>query len=1151
MSTTPDSTLDDPQQTIADLKRQLTERTAERDEALEQQTATAEVLQVINSSPGDLASVFDAMLEKAIRLCEAACGHLYTYDGDRFHPIAVRGEPRFVERWRQSGPIRPLPDGPAPLARVARGERIVGVDDFREDPAYRTVPAFRATVDASNTRSGVTVALRNDVALLGAITIYRQEVRPFTKQQIALLQNFAAQAVIAIANAQLITETQEALDQQTATAEVLGVINSSPGDLAPVFDTILEKAIRLCEAMFGTLWTYDGDRYLAVAQRNVPPEYAEFLREPLRVPPGTVVGQLAAGKQVAQIADIAAAEYYERGGIAHPALALGGFRTVLGVALRKDDALLGAITIYRQEVRPFSEKQIALLQNFAAQAVIAMENARLITETREALEQQTATAEVLQVINSSPGDLAPVFDAILEKAHSLCGATLGSLRLYDGKYVRAVAVRGHEGDYADELRRGVALSDRVVTSLLQGAPFLQFPDMAESDDPGPRASFERSGGRTALIVPLRKDSALLGMIFAARQEVQPFTDKQIALLQNFAAQAVIAMENARLITETREALEQQTATAEVLGVINSSPGDLAPVFDAMLEKTLRLCEAAHGNFLTYDGEVFHQAAFRGEPQFAEYRRLPQQPAEVGQLARMVQGGGTLHRIDAREGEAYRDDPAFRRMVDGLGIRTSLTVPLRKGDALLGAVRAYRLEVRPFTDKQIALVENFAAQAVIAMENARLITETQEALERQTATAEVLQVINASPGNLTPVFETVLEKAMDLCGIAFGNLQLYEGKFRAVALRGEHAPALAQLLREPIEPVPGAPSARLLSGERFVHIVDIAEAAKQRPNDLRAQANATAGSRTVLFVPLRRDGDLLGFIVGYRKEVRPFTDNQIALLQNFAAQAVIAMENARLLGELRQRTEEVGELNRGLEARVAEQVDELSRVGRLKRFLAPQLAELIVSQGDEKILESHRREIVVVFCDLRGYTAFTETAEPEEVLDFLRQYHGALGPLVSQYEGTLDQFSGDGIMVFFNDPVPVPDPAERAVKMAMAMREAAGDLIAAWRRRGRELGFGAGIAQGYATLGQIGFAERSGYTAIGTVCNVAARLCAEAKDGQILLGQRVAVAVEGTTALEEIGALTLKGLTQPVVAYNVPLAATHPALRVIEGGPESI
>jgi adenylate cyclase len=220
-------------------------------------------------------------------------------------------------------------------------------------------------------------------------------------------------------------------------------------------------------------------------------------------------------------------------------------------------------------------------------------------------------------------------------------------------------------------------------------------------------------------------------------------------------------------------------------------------------------------------------------------------------------------------------------------------------------------------------------------------------------------------------------------------------------------------------------------------------------------------------------------------------------------------------------------------------------------LRPQLAELIVSQGEEKILESHRREIVVVFCDLRGYTAFTETAEPEEVLDFLREYHGALGPLVSQFEGTLDQFSGDGIMVFFNDPVPTPDPAERAVNMAMAMREAAGELIVSWRRRDRELGFGAGIAQGYATLGQIGFSERSGYTAIGTVCNLAARLRAEAKDGQILISGRVAAAVEKAVPLEDLGSLSLKGLSQPVSAFNVPLAATQPALRVIEGGPPSV
>jgi adenylate cyclase len=416
----------------------------------------------------------------------------------------------------------------------------------------------------------------------------------------------------------------------------------------------------------------------------------------------------------------------------------------------------------------------------------------------------------------------------------------------------------------------------------------------------------------------------------------------------------------------------------------------------------------------------------------------------------------------------------------------------------------------------------------------------------------LQVINSSPGDLAPVFDAILEKACKLCGTAFGSLELYEGgKFRSVAMHGLSGP-LVDHLRPPFEPLPGAPPARLIDGERIVQIADMAELVKQYPDDPRALAAAEYGLRTVLFVPMRKGESLLGLISAGRKDVRPFTDKEIAVLQGFTAQAVIAMENARLLDELHQRSDKIAGWNRELEARVAEQVDELGRVGRLKRFLAPQLAELIVAQGDEKILESHRREIVVVFCDLRGYTAFTETAEPEEVLDFLSEYHGALGPLVTQFEGTLDQFSGDGIMVFFNDPVPCPDPAERAVKMAIAMREEAGKLIAAWRRDGCELGFGAGIAQGYATLGQIGFSERSGYTAIGTVCNLAARLCAEAKDGQILISSRVARAVEAVARLEDLGNLELKGLRRPIAAFNVvqssSSAEARPNLTVIARGP---
>jgi class 3 adenylate cyclase len=602
--------------------------------------------------------------------------------------------------------------------------------------------------------------------------------------------------------------------------------------------------------------------------------------------------------------------------------------------------------------------------------------------------------------------------------------------------------------------------------------------------------------------------------------------------------------------ERDEGLAREAAVAEVLGVINSSPGELQPVFEAILEKAHSLCGVASGALQLYDGEKFRAVATNGLPEpLAKLLRDGLSPGSSQQ--RVVAGeADVIHIADL----AASDSPRARHVVEIGGVRTLLYVALRKDQKLLGVISASRFEVRPFSEKEIALLQNFAAQAVIAMENARLLGELQartrdleEALEYQTGTSGVLNVISRSTADVQPVLDTVVETAARLCDADSVGILMREGDvYRYVSSSWSATDPERWAIQRQRTVVPGRDrivSARAALEGRIVHVADI----RAEP-EFAFPETVAAGRRTMLGVPLLREGAVIGTINLGRNRVLPFTERQIELVRTFADQAVIAIENARLLGELRHRTEEVAVLNRGLEARVAEQVEELGRVGRLKRFLAPQLAELIVSQGDEKILESHRREIVVVFCDLRGYTAFTETAEPEEVLDFLREYHGALGPLVSQFEGTLDQFSGDGIMVFFNDPVPCPDPAERAVKMAMAMRETASTLIASWRRRGRLLGFGAGIAQGYATLGQIGFAERSGYTAIGTVCNLAARLCAEAKDGQILIGQRVAVAVEETTPLEEVGELTLKGLSQPVVAYNVALTASDPAFRVIEGGP---
>ena len=565
--------------------------------------------------------------------------------------------------------------------------------------------------------------------------------------------------------------------------------------------------------------------------------------------------------------------------------------------------------------------------------------------------------------------------------------------------------------------------------------------------------------------------------------------------------------------ERDEALQRETATAEVLGVINSSPGDLAPVFDTMLARATRLCDASCGNLFTYDGELLHTVAAHGDTRLVELLHQVGAFQPGSHIARLLNDEPFLSINDATKEDRYR---------------RYIAVPLRKDDRLLGFIAVYREEVRPFTDKQIALLQNFAAQAVIAMENARLITETREALEQQTATVEVLGVINSSPGDLTPVFDAILEKAHSLCGVAQGSLELYDGeRFRAVAVRGL-SDTFSDMLRQG-SPASDNPATRpLIEGERFSYIPDIAAA----DYSVKRTAAETEGVRTLLCVPLRREGQLLGMIASARKEARPFSEKEIALLENFAAQAVIAMENARLLGELRDRNKEIAGWNRELETRVADQLAELERTGKLRRFLAPQLADLIIAQGDESILESHRREIVVVFCDIRGFTAFAERAEPEEVMALLRDYHAALGPIVARFEGTLDHYSGDGVMVFFNDPLPTPEPAKRAIEMALAMREAAQQVLKTWRRHGYDLGFGVGISQGYATLGQIGFAERIDYTAIGTVCNLAARLCDEAKDGQILISRRVAVAVEEDAKLEEIGEVSLKGLSQAVAVYNV-------------------
>ena len=661
-----------------------------------------------------------------------------------------------------------------------------------------------------------------------------------------------------------------------------------------------------------------------------------------------------------------------------------------------------------------------------------------------------------------------------------------------------------------------------------------------------------------MIVPMLKDNELVGAFTLARQEVRSFTDKQIELVQNFAAQAVIAIENARLLNELRqrtddlgqrttdltEALEQQTATSEVLQVISGSPGDLERVFASMLENAVRICGAKFGimNF-PEPGGVRPVAMYNVPEAFAELRRRdpvvhfgPKHP-----LARVAATKRVVHIPDLELYAGMDDGEVVATFRELTGARTILHVPMLKDEELLGIVSIYRQEVRPFTDKQIDLVKNFAAQAVIAIENARLLNELRqrttdltEALKQQKATSDLLQVISGFPGNLEPVFQAMLENAVSICGANFGNMFLYEDDaFRTVAM--SNAPEAYAKARRSGAFVPPSDSllGRLVATKGVAQVADLR--AEQRYIDRHphtVEAVELAGIRTALAVPMLREGHLIGGIVIFRQEVQTFSEKQIELVKNFASQVVIAIGNARLLRELRETTDEVVKLNQQLEQRVTDQVGEIERMGRLRRFLPPQVADLIVASGSEKQLESHRREITALFCDLRGFTGFSESADPEDVMALLREYHEAIGESIIKYSGTLERYAGDGVMVVFNDPVPVENPALQAVLMALEMRDAIGALTETWRRWGHDIGFGIGIAHGFATLGTIGFEGRFDYAAIGTVSNVASRLCDEAKPGQILISPRVLTKVENAVKVEPVGEFELKGIRRPLAAYNV-------------------
>ena len=899
----------------ADLKSEVERLGGALTEALEQQTATAEILRVISSSPTDVQPVMDAVVESAARLCEATDAAIFRVDGEVLRLVVSRGRiPMIVG----IGDAIPISRG-STSGRAVVDRRTIHVPDLVAE-SEAEFPESKARAQRAGVRTHLGTPLLRQGVPIGVIVIRRTEVRPFTETQIKLLETFADQAVIAIENARLFTELQEknsaltqahaqvseSLEQQTATAEILRVIASSPTDVQPVFDTIAGNALRLCDATWSAVVRFDGELLHLVAFHNLSdPIGIEALRKAFPRAPsrGGVTDRAVLTQSIVHVPDVREDPEYRFQELAQAA----GFRSHVSVPMLREGQPLGAITLAGALPGAFSQRQVDLLQTFANQAVIAIENVRLFTETKEALEQQTATAEILRVIASSPTDLQPVMDAVAENAARVCGATDSSIFRLEGEHLRLVAQPG-------SLRRSLAIGatipvspHTVVGRVVCDRRTILVEDIlaAEAEFPATVSRMRQTGSatRTILATPLLREGTPLGVIMITRgPAVHPFSAKQIALLETFANQAVIAIENVRLFQELQARNRDLTATSEILRVIAGSPTDLQPVFDTIAERAMRLCEASFGWVLTFDGEVMHLGSLANvslEGADAIRKVLPYVPSRGTAAGRTILTGDVVQVPDVLADPEYE----LKGTAQATNYRSVLTVPLLHQRHPIGVIAVSRQEPRAFSAEQIQLLATFADQAVIAIENVRLFKELEartreltRSVEKLTALGEVGRAVSATL-DVETVLQTVVSRASQLAAADGGSIFEYDEGSQEFRLRATYAyaPELAAALQEtPIrmgEGVIGGAAAR----QEPMQVPDIVRegAYQTRFRDILLRT----GYRALVAVPLVREGQVIGALSVNRKAPGEFPPEVIEFLSTFATQSALAIQNARLFREL--------------------------------------------------------------------------------------------------------------------------------------------------------------------------------------------------------------------------------------------------------------